>query len=67
MDLLESVRRDLVRRLGPGPRRVRGVVHRMQTAPDPTAVYRSFHGMYPKDDDPDPGLWVRIAEVGPDE
>jgi hypothetical protein len=43
------------------------LVQRMQTAPDPTAVYRSFHGMYPKDDDPDPDLWVRIAEVGPDE
>ena len=41
------------------------LVRRMQTAPDPTAVYRSFHRMHPKDDDPDPGLWAALTELGP--
>ena len=42
------------------------LVDRMRTAPDPTAVYRSFHRMHPKDDDPDPGLWVALAELRPE-
>jgi hypothetical protein len=41
------------------------LVQRMRTAPDPTAVYRSFHRMHPKDDDPDPGLWDALSAVGP--
>jgi hypothetical protein len=42
------------------------LTQRMLNASDPTAVYRSFHGMHAKGEDPDPGLWVDLDEAGSD-
>ncbi len=40
------------------------LVQRMQSSPDPSAVYRSFHEMHATGEDPDPGLWVTLREAG---
>jgi hypothetical protein len=40
------------------------LVHRMQSSPDPSAVYRSSHEMHARGEDPDPGLWVALEEAG---
>jgi hypothetical protein len=40
------------------------LVHRMRSLPDPSAVYRSFHEMHAKSEDPDPGLWDALEEAG---